>query len=353
MTGGFDRLSTEDRVGFVANLWAQTRAGNLPPEVVLRTLPAVDREKDRFVIGQEIEVLYGMSDAVVQEEARPSFARYATARLLPHMKAIADQGTKRDDGRALLERLLVAALGELADDDATLREAEKVTQAWLREPDSVDPDLASIDVTLGSRRAGPDRIEALRTAIRDAKSPENRSTALRALGGFGDTATLRHALDVTLTDDVRTQDVLTVLYAAMGHRTSRATTFDWVTQNWEGVRKKLPGFLAGRTFGLAGFACSTEERTAVADFFQPRTKEIEGTDRPLAEALEAASLCLELRDKYAASVSRFFSPAPRPKAAAMPAAAHATKFVIPTKSKSTRAPHSKKGALAAGKKPTP
>jgi aminopeptidase N len=362
MTGGLGRLSTANRVGFVANLWAQTRAGDLAPEVVLRTLPAVDREKDRFVIGEEIEVLHGMSDALVVEEARPAFRRYAAARLLPHMKALAEQGVSRDERSTLLERSLVAALGELADDDATLREAEKVTEGWLRDPDSVDPDLASIDVTLGSRRAGPDRIEALRTAIRNAKSPENRTTALRALGGFGDATTLDHALDVILTDDVRTQDVLTVLYSAMGHRASRATTFEWVTRNWEGVRSKLPGFLAGRTFGLAGFACSKEERTEAADFFEPRTKEIEGTERPLAEALEAASLCLALRDKYASSVTRFFAPAPLPKEVLAPAPpvkpAAATKSALSTKSKSAipksaKVPRSKKATPLAGKKPTP
>ncbi len=331
MAGAFDRLSTADRVGFVANLWAQTRSGNLAPEVVLRTLPAVDREKDRFVIGEEIDVLHAMSHAIVLPDARPAFKRYVAARLMPHLKAIAREP---DESRTLLERSLVAALGELAGDDATLREADKVAQAWFYDPDSVDPDLASIDVTLGSRRAGPDRIEVLRAAIHDAKSPEIRSTALRALGGFGDAATLRRALDVVLTEDVKTQDVLTVIHSAMGHEPSQAATFEWLTQNWDGVRKKLPGFLAGGTFGLAGFACSTEERTAVAEFFQPRTKEIEGTERPLAEALEEASLCIALRDKYAAGVSRFFAPPPPPTAPVVP----------PVPAKTAKPVHPKKAA---------
>jgi aminopeptidase N len=348
MTAGFDRLEPANRIGFLADLWAQTRAGDLSPDVVLRTLPVVDREKDRFVIGQELGVLYALSDSVVLDDTRPAFKRYVAARLVPHMKAIAARGTKRDESSALLERSLVAALGELADDDATLRDADKVAQAWLSDPNSVDPDLASIDVMLGSRRAGAERIDALRGAIRDAKSPENRSTALRALGGFGDSITLRQALDVVLTDDVKTQDVLTVLRAAMAHHASRATTFEWITQHWEGLRKKLPGFLAGRTFGLAGFACSKEERTAVAEFFQPRVKEIEGTERPLAEALEAASSCVALRDKFAPNVTSFFAtPAPPPPPKVVAAPKPAASPPPPTKP----AAHTK-GARGAGKKPT-
>jgi aminopeptidase N len=353
VTAGFDRLGTTNRIGFVANLWAQTRAGNLAPEVVLRTLPVVDREKDRFVIGEEINVLHAMSDAIVLADARPAFKRYVAARLSPHMKAIAAEGPKLRSSSALLERSLVGALGELAEDDATLREADKVAQAWLHDPSAVDPDLASIDVTLGSRRAGPERIDGLVAAMRGAKSPEDRNTALRGLGGFGDPKALRHALDVVLTDDVKTQDVLAVLYGAMAHHASQATTFEWVTQNWDGLRKKLPEFLAGRTFGLAGFACSKEERDAVADFFQPRTKDLEGTERPLAEALEGASFCLALRDKYAASVTRFFAPPPPPKVAVAPAAP--TQPAIPTKPANSTKPgttsHPKKAMLATGKKP--
>jgi len=72
--------------------------------------------------------------------------------------------------------------------------------------------------------------------------------------------------------------------------------------------------------------CSKEERTAFTDFLSPRAKDVEGAERPLAEALEAATLCESLRDKYAPDVTRFFSQAPPsppkpPAAAAAPAPA--------------------------------
>jgi aminopeptidase N len=311
MAKGFERLDTADRVGFLANLWAQTRAGQLSPEVVLRTLPAVDTERDRFVIEQELEVLRSLSDALVTDAARPAFRRYAAARLTPHMRALGPPGTRRDDSGALLERSLTWALGELAEDEATLKDAGKVSLAWLKDPNGVDADLASIDLVLGSRQAGPDRIEALRAAIRGASTPEIRSTATRALGGFADPDTLRRALDVLLTDDVKTQNIDTVLGVAMAHRPSRKTAFDWIVAHWDPVRNKLPGFLAGGVFGVSGYACSKEERTAAADFFQPRAKEVEGAERPLAEALEGASLCEALHDKYAGDVTRFFAQPPK------------------------------------------
>jgi aminopeptidase N len=317
MAKSFERLDTADRVGFLSNLWAQTRAGQLSPEIVLKTLPALDGERDRFVIEQEIDTLRSISDALVADDARPAFRRYVAARLLPHMRAIGPAGTRRDDASALIERALTLALGELAEDDATLKDAARVSLAWLHDPNSVDPDVASIDVLLGSRRAAPDRIEDLRGAIRNAKTPEARTTAIRALGGFGDPETLRRALDVILTDDVKSQDIDTVLGVAMDHRASRKTATDWLMAHWDPVKNKLPSFLVEGMFSVPAYACSKEDRSAATDFFQPRSKDVEGSARPLAEALEAASLCEALRDKYAADVTHFFAqPAASQKAPA-------------------------------------
>jgi cytosol alanyl aminopeptidase len=343
MVKSFDRLEAADRIGFLSNLWAQTRAGELDPAVVLRALPVVDGEKNRYVIGQEIDILKSIDEALVGDDTRAGFRRYAAARLSPHAKRVAGTSGKRDDDAALLDRVLLPALGDLAEDDATLRDAERVSQAWLKDPSSVDPDLAATDLALASRRAGQDRVDALRAAIRDAKTPENEDTALRALATFGDSATLEKALDVLLTDEVKTQDVYKVLRETMKRRPTRKVGFEWIDAHWDALRKKLPEFLAGRFFGLPASVCSADERAAVSAFFQPRVKEVPGAERPLAEALESASLCEALHDKYADSVHRFFAaaalaPAPPTGPPAVP-----PKPVPPTPAKGT-----KKGARRAG-----
>jgi alanyl aminopeptidase len=341
MAKSFDRLEPADRIGFLSNVWAQTRAGELDPAIVLRALPSVDAEKNRYVIGQEIEVLRSIDEALVDDETRAAFRRYAAARLLPHAKMLAASG-KYDDNAALLERTLLPALGDLAEDEAALREAERVSQAWLRDPSSVDPDLAATDLGLASRHAGPDRIDALRTVIHEAKTPEIQDAALRALATFGDPATLEKALDVLLSDDVKSQDVLKVVRETMKYRATRKVGFEWIAKNWDALKKKLPDFLAGRFFALPASVCSAEERSAVTAFFQPRAKEVTGAERPLAEALESASLCEALHDKYSGSVHQFFATvaaAPPPKAppvATTPKASAPTN--APAPAKATRKP---------------
>jgi cytosol alanyl aminopeptidase len=316
-----ERLDTADRIGFLGNMWAQARAGELDPEVVLRTLPMVDAEKNRFVIDQEIDILQSIEQSLVTPESLAAFRRYASLRLLPHSR-LASPG-RRDDSTSLLERDLLPALGDIAEDDATFKEAERVSQAWLKDPGSVDSDLAATDLVLASRRAGPERIDALVAAIQKAKTPGDAEAALLALGAFTDPSTLQKALDVALTDDVKSQDVFKVIRATTRFRATRKVGLEWLIAHWEAVKKKVPVYLWGQVFSFPASDCAADERTAAAAFFRAHVKEVEGGERPLEEALEAAASCEAFRDKYAASVTRFFAP-PVPAAPKAPTAATTT-----------------------------
>ena len=145
----------------------------------------------------------------------------------------------------LERRAIFTALGQLANDAPTLAEANKLALAWLADPTSVDGDLARVAVTLGSRKAGAERIDALRAAMKAAKNPNDRKTALLALSDFDDPATLGKALSVALGDEVRTQDVASIILSAASHPSTRAAAIDWTMANWDAVRTKLPGVPVG------------------------------------------------------------------------------------------------------------
>ncbi len=56
---------------------------------------------------------------------------------------------------------------------------------------------------------------------------------------------------------------------------------------------------------VAGRLCTAQQRDDAHAFFEPATQGMEGTARPLDEALEAASLCVALRDHGAGEVARY------------------------------------------------
>jgi hypothetical protein len=212
---------------------------------------------------------------------------------------------KEDDDRALERRTVLLTMGGLAYDPATLAEAEKVAEKWLKDPSSVTADAASVAVPLASIRAGAPRLEELRAAMKSAKSPADRELAIRAMGTFDDPTTLRQALDLALTDELRLSDARYLFGSAFARRASSATVYRWEKDNWEKLRARIPASERWILVGVAGSMCTAGERDDAKAFLVPGTHDLEGTKRGLEEGLEEAQLCIALREHGAAEVSRY------------------------------------------------
>ena len=100
--------------------------------------------------------------------------------------------------------------------------------------------------------------------------------------------------------------LLAQLFMATTYPDQFAKAYAWSKAHWDGLLAKLQGPLAGRLMGIAGTVCTKRDRDDAEAFFTPRAKTIEGATRPLAESLESAGLCVELRAKGTAGVSKYF-----------------------------------------------
>ncbi len=296
-----------DRLAFVSNAWAAVRAGAIGPEQLLKMLPAFDKETERVVVEAVIGDLGGLSDTVVDDDVRPQFRTYVAARLARHKAALGwtpMAKEKEEDERTLLRRTVLYAMADLAGDPTTLREADAIAQAWLKDPASVDPDVAPIAVDLASRGANAERLTALRDMAKRAKTPQDRIVAVRAMAGFDDAALLERALDVFLTDELKPSEGTYLIGSAAGRKATRPILARWMESRWDRLRAKLPGQLSGGLVFAAGLSCTRAEKEAAAAFFTPRAAGIEGAARALATSLESASLCAELRTRGSAATSK-------------------------------------------------
>ena len=305
---GRAQLDVPARLTVLSSAWAGVRSGKLMPTVMLKVLAAFDDDTSRQVIEGVVNLLTVLDSTLVEEDARPAFRKVVLARLAKRKKDLGwlpkkDEASGPGDD-AILRRDVLWAMGELAEDEATLREAEEHASRWLADPTRVDSDTASVAVGLASRHAGPERLAQLLAVARDGKTREDRLLALRALAGFDDPALLRRALDALLTDDIRGSDVHYLLNAGYGRRSSRMVTEAWVRAHWEELRKKLPGALGAGLFSAVGVACTKAELDERTAFYAPRAPQVEGAARLLAEATEASSLCAELRAHGATLLTR-------------------------------------------------
>jgi alanyl aminopeptidase len=326
-------LGVGERLGLVSNAWAGVRQGAIAPGVLLEFLPLFDGESNRYVVEAILDVLRGVDHALVDDGDRAAFQKYVLARLAPRKKALGwwprmDQGERHEeteDDQALERRSVLFTLGELANDETTLSEAERYARAWLRNRENVSPDTAAVAVPLASIGAGEARLNELRDVVRGATTPEDRIIAIRAMGYFDDPVVLRKAFDLTLTDELKLSDWRYIFGAASGHRPAVPVLLAWEKENWERLKERAPSSVGRGLVGLAGSMCSPGERDGARDFYTGATAGMEGVKRPLAEALESAGLCIALHDHGAADVARWLSggrssaaTAQRPSAPAAP-----------------------------------
>jgi len=299
-------LDPADRLGLVSNAWAAVRQGAIDPSTLLDALPTFDAEANRLVVETLAGVFGGVDRSLVDGTDHPAFQRYVTARMAARKAALGwTPRGKEDDDRALERRTVLSTMGEIAYDPATLAEAEKLTQKWLKDPASISADQAAIAVPLASFRAGMPRLDELRAVVKNARSPEDRLLAIRAMGTFDDPSTLRRAFDVALTDELRLSDMTSLFGSAMGHRAARPVLYAWEKDNWAKLAARVPMSERWILVGVVGTMCTAGERDDAKAFLVPATRELEGTKRLLDEGLEEAQLCVALREHDAAEVSRY------------------------------------------------
>lgn len=301
-------LDVPGRLSVLSNAWAGVRAGKLDAKTLVKLLPLFDDDPTRHVASEVAAILAGMDRALVEDDARVAFRKLVAARFAKRKKDLgwlpkpSESGGSGDE--AMLRRVVLSAMGDLAEDDATLKEADDLTVKWLADPTSIDADSASVAVDLGSRRADASRLDALREAAKKAKTREDRITALRAMTGFDDPAVLGKALDLVLTDEIRIAEMRYVMGSAFARRRTQPIAEAWVRAHWDELRKKLPGSLSAGLVRAAGVGCTPVDAEERAAFYTPRAGSIEGAQRPLAEALESVSLCAELRKHGAAALTK-------------------------------------------------
>jgi cytosol alanyl aminopeptidase len=321
-------LDPAARVSLLSNAWAAVRSGALEPKAMLKILPAFDGDDTRQVVDQVLHILGSMNETVVDDDARPAFRKFALARLAKRKQALGwgrtpsakekpgakaatstkpAASTKPTDGAgddALVRGSVLLAMGNIVEDEATLREADEIATKWLSDPTSVDADVAAVALDLGARKAGESRLAALIAAMKGAKTPEDRIAALRAMMGFDDARVLEQALAFTLGDDVHGSEMRYVFASVFARRKSRTVADAWVRAHWDELRKKLPGRLGGVLVRAAANGCSNAEAEEHAAFYTPRVASIEGAARGFTAALEAVSLCAALREQGAPSFKK-------------------------------------------------
>jgi cytosol alanyl aminopeptidase len=298
-------LDTRSRMGLVTDAWALVQSGDMGSDTLLDLLGGMRQERNRVVVEQMIATLQGVSDKLIDDGARPAFRAYVSSILLPLAREVGWEPRRAEsDDQRLLRKSVLTALSTLAEDPSLLGQAERFAGMHLKDPRSVDADIAAIALRASSRRAGDKRFLELQAAARRAPTPQDRVVSVGALGAFADPQLLRRALDLMLTGEIKMQDSFYIYNAAMTYPESRATVLAWVKEHFAELKGKVPDFVLTRLAGSVESVCDSAARADAAKFFVSALKGTEAGDRTIQQALERADLCIHLRGREATRIKK-------------------------------------------------
>jgi alanyl aminopeptidase len=310
LESGLPKRDALHKIGYLTNLWALVRSGDVPATRMLDVLQVLRRERERDVVEQIIRNLNQISDALVDEASRAKFRLYVGELLLPIAKRLGwdpRAGDSEDD--RLFRRTVLGALATLSDDEWVIGEAEKRARAFIAQPTGADADGTAIALKVAAQRGLADvGLDRLSASLARATLAQERVAIVQALGSLGKADELRRALNMVLAGTIRAQDAVYLARAASEWPQARNVLVAWLAENFGALYERFPGFGAAHMLAPLARLCDPEARKAAARAFEPLVAKIgSGSDKRLREALEQVDRCIDLRRRQAAPVATYLA----------------------------------------------
>jgi puromycin-sensitive aminopeptidase len=307
LVSALPRLAPIERMGLVSHQWAHVRAGLAPIESVLELVAALGDESDPHVLQALRAPLGFLAEQIAPAAGAATLARlrgWLVDRFGQQLEMLGwEPAAAEADAVRLRRAAVLAILGEIAEWEPVVAEAERRFPRWLENRASLEPNLADTVATLAARVGNEARFDSILAAIDNACTPQERRRLLLSLAEFRERALVDRALALTLTETVQTQDVVLVLGRALANRDARERAWAFVKRRWSALHHRLPPMLATRLVEATPNLQTLDHRRDVAAFFKAHP--LPTAKRALAQSLERFDLNAELRRRAAPGLTRW------------------------------------------------
>lgn len=161
-------------------------------------------------------------------------------------------------------------------------------------PDVIDPDLLDEALNVAVQDRGAPFVKDLLVHLKGERNGFIRGRMLSALTRTKDPAIATQVRGLALSDDLRTNEIPTIVFGMMSERSNRAATWAWFKDNFEELKKRTPPNNREALVGVGAYFCSAAEAKEYEAFITPRVQDVRGAPRSLASTLEQINACVTL-----------------------------------------------------------
>ncbi len=300
-------LSDAEQLAYADAIDSAFQHGDIDASVVLTAVKKLAPSKTREVATALIPTLSWLNKYLAKTPAE--HAQITTLARDLYLARLQALGYERRAGESQDDGLLRATLTEFLAMDIKLPE---VRQALLAQSEkALKPNtkgalnLQSVNAEvlgpiLGVAVQEKDRkvLDQLIKELGRNADPAQRLSLLYAIGATTQKTDAEIARNVAIDERVKVGEMRYLLNSSRLYGEGRAALWDWFVRNNEKVIKRTGSHTSGRIPGIVGGnGCSQQDADQLTAFFQPRVKELVGTERTFNQTRENALLCKALVDK--------------------------------------------------------
>jgi puromycin-sensitive aminopeptidase len=231
-------LTPIERHQLVDDAWAATLAGEGSAADFCTFVRAFEGETD-LPVWQAVLLGLTWCERVLSGPPRERFRMFVRELVRPALDRVGWDARSDDaDVQKALRGALFGALGVLGGDPEVLSLAREV-EAESRSAGGADASLAAAAVSVLAAAGGVEEFELFLAARGGARTPQEELRYLSALAEFRTAPLVSRALELTLTDDVRQQNVPAFLARALMNRDQGARAWAFVRDHWSELTAKL------------------------------------------------------------------------------------------------------------------
>jgi puromycin-sensitive aminopeptidase len=283
-------LPATDRLGIQNDAYALSRAGLLPVTQFLSLAQAYQNENDASVWSDLASNLKEIDMLTSDEPYYDAFRAFARDLFHPVAQRVGwEARTGEGHLDALLRSTVLSQAGNYQDSEI-LHQAVTRFNSYLRDPDSLPPDLRGVVYSLAAQAGDRSTYGQLWDLERKAQLQEEKVRLLLSLARFAQPELLQDTLQKSLSSDVRSQDTITLVSAVAANTRGRDLAWGFVKDNWAEFDRRYGGggFGLMRLVSICGNFASADKLTDVESFFQEHPAP--AAERTIRQSLERIRL---------------------------------------------------------------
>jgi aminopeptidase N len=296
-------LTVPERIAFVEDLWAMTRAGKEPVGIFLNVARDFRSERNRLVVEFVADHMDTIGRSLVPEQDQKKYRELVAQQFAPLAKEVGWNASANDsDDQKALRASLLEILGSAGDPEAVAA-AKKIAQSYIKDPTSVEGTIVGPALAVAAENGDAALYEQFVQGMASARTTEDYYHFLFALTSFRQPELAQRTLALIDQGKIRQQDYVRIFPALLAESPAREIAWDYLKAHWDSLAEKVTTFGgSGAVSALGGF-CSIEKRDEIKQFFA--SHRAPGAERALQQSLERITACIEFKQLQSDNMQKF------------------------------------------------